>query len=361
MNLKEISHGMIVMGKKRLEGLLLGCAVGDALGLPREGLSSRRARRIFGEKLRHNLFMGLGACSDDTDHCRIVSQCLLQTSSSSEFERCLAWKLRGWFLTLPPGLGMATAKSCLKLLVGFPARCSGVVSAGNGPAMRSAIIGAFFADDFQKIKVYNRISSRITHTDPSAEEGAWVIAVAAAYAMQGENGETTAMLFFRHIFPVLKGAELIDLLARVKAGLEIKLTLADMARQMGMEQGISGYINQTVPMVIFAWLRYFGHYEATITELIRQGGDTDTTAAIAGSLAGITCRREGIPASWQKGIFQYPSIHWLSNLAVLLEQKKEIQHNKKRVFLLWPLLLIQNLLLLCIVLLHGVRRLLPPY
>ena len=32
----------------RLAGLLIGTAVGDAIGLPREGMSARRVLRLFG-------------------------------------------------------------------------------------------------------------------------------------------------------------------------------------------------------------------------------------------------------------------------------------------------------------------------
>ena len=44
----------------RIAGLLLGTAVGDALGLPREGLSATRAQRMFGPEVRHALlFLGV--------------------------------------------------------------------------------------------------------------------------------------------------------------------------------------------------------------------------------------------------------------------------------------------------------------
>ena len=37
-------------------GCLLGMALGDALGLPREGLSARRAEKLFGAgEIRHRL------------------------------------------------------------------------------------------------------------------------------------------------------------------------------------------------------------------------------------------------------------------------------------------------------------------
>jgi ADP-ribosylglycohydrolase len=63
-----------------LTGVLLGTAVGDALGLPREGLSPRRARRLFGgPPLRHRLVFGRGMVSDDTEHACVTAQALLRS------------------------------------------------------------------------------------------------------------------------------------------------------------------------------------------------------------------------------------------------------------------------------------------
>lgn len=39
--------------RDRIAGVLLGTAVGDALGLPREGLSPKRAWRMLGDEERH--------------------------------------------------------------------------------------------------------------------------------------------------------------------------------------------------------------------------------------------------------------------------------------------------------------------
>ncbi len=57
-----------------IQGCILGTAVGDAVGLPREGLSARRAARLFGSApLGHRLLLGRGMISDDTEHtCMIV-------------------------------------------------------------------------------------------------------------------------------------------------------------------------------------------------------------------------------------------------------------------------------------------------
>lgn len=63
---------------KKLTGCLLGMAVGDALGLPREGLSRLRAAKIFGTPpLSHCLILKHGMVSDDTEHAIMVAESLL--------------------------------------------------------------------------------------------------------------------------------------------------------------------------------------------------------------------------------------------------------------------------------------------
>ncbi|MFO0811068.1 MAG: ADP-ribosylglycohydrolase family protein [Gemmataceae bacterium] len=59
-----------------IAGAVLGCAVGDAIGLPYEGLSKRRGVRLLGEPDRHRFFVGRGMVSDDTEHTCMVGQSL---------------------------------------------------------------------------------------------------------------------------------------------------------------------------------------------------------------------------------------------------------------------------------------------
>ena len=127
----------------RIKSCLIGTAVGDALGLPYENLSAERGQRLIGCPDRYRFFLGHGMVSDDTEHACIVAQCLIASvGDDAVFERELAQRLRRWFLLLPAGIGGATFRSCLKLCLGFSPQRSGVFSAGNGPAMRAAILGA---------------------------------------------------------------------------------------------------------------------------------------------------------------------------------------------------------------------------
>lgn len=128
-------------------GCLLGTAFGDGMGLPFEGLSPARRHALFGRTLGFRLLPGRAMGSDDTEHTCHLARALLRSRGDVEgFRRALANSLRGWFLCLPAGIGKATAIGCLTLLVGFPADCSGAFSAGNGPAMRSAVLGLMIGD-----------------------------------------------------------------------------------------------------------------------------------------------------------------------------------------------------------------------
>ena len=85
-------------------GCLLGTAVGDALGLPFEGIGPRRMRRLHALPLRHRLVMGRGLLSDDTEHACLNAQALARSGGDPEvFLERLAWGLRLGCWHSPPG------------------------------------------------------------------------------------------------------------------------------------------------------------------------------------------------------------------------------------------------------------------
>src|SRR5215468_2973121 len=162
-----------------LIGSLLGCAVGDALGLPYEGVSRRRGIRLLGPPDRHRFLLGRGMVSDDTEHSAMVLQALCAAPRDPDaFVRSFASHLRWWLLGLPAGIGLATLRATVSLWLGFGPQRSGVFSAGNGAAMRSPVLGAAI-DDLALLRRYVEASTRTTHTDPKALHGAFAVALAA--------------------------------------------------------------------------------------------------------------------------------------------------------------------------------------
>jgi ADP-ribosyl-[dinitrogen reductase] hydrolase len=152
--------------RDQMIGAMIGTAIGDSVGLPTEGMSPQRIQRIYRGQLFHRFILGRGMVSDDTEHHFLVAQSLLEDCfDPNKFQRCLAKKLRYWLLGLPAGIGLATGQALLKLWMGFPPSRSGVWSAGNGPAMRSPILGLFFAKDSEKLTRFVQASTRLTHRE----------------------------------------------------------------------------------------------------------------------------------------------------------------------------------------------------
>ena len=345
--------------QQRWRGLLLGTAVGDSVGLPAEGISRRRNHKLFRKHWRQGLIFNYGMISDDTEHTVFVAQALLAYPNNvTLFRKRLAMSLRWWLLSLPAGVGLATGRAIIKLWLGFNPKKSGVYSAGNGVAMRVAPIGAFFADNAQLRADYIKASTNITHTDPKALIGATAIAEITAWSWREQLTEKPSLNdFIKHLHNVTNDEQWLNIVSNIEQGLQQNLSVEAFAETLGLGQGITGYIYHTVPMVLYAWYQHFGDFEQTLSSIFNCGGDTDTTGAIVGALAGSVTGEQGIPAHWLKQLKDYPrSVNLLRKIADNLANDI-----KKPVFYFVPAVLIRNLFFLLIVLLHGFRRLLPPY
>jgi ADP-ribosylglycohydrolase len=346
--------------KDRFAGLLLGTAVGDALGLPAEGISRGRIQRMWRGQWRHRFLFGRGMISDDAEHTLFVAQSLLaHPDDVTKFQRCLAWKLRLWLLGLPAGIGLATLKAILRLWLGFPPSRSGVWSAGNGPAMRSAILGAYFAEDAKKRRTFVSAATRLTHTDPKAETAALAVAEAAALSV-GQSSSTEAWL---SNLPSLGGDDQWkEICRKLTAALAARRSVSEFADELGLQRGVTGYAYHSVPVALYAWLRHAGDYRSALTTALDCGGDTDTVGAIVGALMGAQLGYRAIPQEWVEGICDQPrSVGCLAKVAERLSQQKTTTQALGPVCYFWPGLLVRNSVFFVTVLIHGFRRFLPPY
>ncbi|MFO0883156.1 MAG: ADP-ribosylglycohydrolase family protein [Pirellulales bacterium] len=344
-------------------GYLLGTAVGDALGLPYEGLSRSRAIRMWGPPDRMRFLLRYGMVSDDTEHACMVAQSLLDSGDDpAKFGSSLAWRLRWWFAGLPAGMGLATAKACIRLWLGMGHEKSGVHSAGNGPAMRAGMLG-LAASDSNKLRELVRISSRLTHTDCRAEHGA--LAIALATQLAARRGKVEGEEYREALKEALGGddAELLLLVESVKQSVAKGESTEEFALAKGWKKGVSGYMYQTVPAVLHAWLSYADDYRSAVQAVIRCGGDTDTTAALVGGIVGAAVGKAGIPEEWKLALWEWPrTVPWMEQLGAALHASANgLAEGKRPQRLSAAGIAARNGLFLSLVLMHGFRRLLPPY
>lgn len=346
--------------KQSIIGCLLGTAIADAIGLPYEGLSCQKINRKFSKIDQHRLFFNKGMISDDTEHISMIAQSLIVSNGEEKrFINAFKWRLKWWLLLLPAGVGFATLRSILKLWLGFSASKSGVFSAGNGSAMRSSILGVCYGDNMPKLQRLVHLSSRITHNDPKAEYGAFAVALGAYFSSQDQD--ILPEDYYESLKQYLPNSaeEFLSLIKRACDSAKNEETGLEFAQNLGLNKGISGYVYHTVPVVIQVWLRYQNDYEKAIQEIIKLGGDTDTTAAILGGIIGAKVGKNGIPQPWLNNLWDYPrSINWLEKVGDRLSLVCETGKSNFAVKLPWFFLIIRNLIFLIIILGHGFARLL---
>jgi len=68
-----------------------------------------------------------------------------------------------------------------------------------------------------------------------------------------------------------------------------------------------GYVVQTLEAALWCFLKN-DNFKDTVLEAVNLGGDTDTTAMVAGSLAGLYYGYESIPEEWRKTLAKHDEI-----------------------------------------------------
>lgn len=366
-------------------GCLLGQAVGDMMGLPAENLSPRRVAKLFPNLDRPRFLFGYGMGSDDTEHACMTAQALLRSGGDcNRFRESLAWRLRWWFLAGPAGIGRATLMACLRLWLGVPSHKSGVKSAGNGPAMRAAILFATIGIEAERERRRNGghnpfdgitgfpdgttspwlgDATWITHTDPQAMVGVDAVYIASLHA-SWERQQPFNVEQLLTSFGLVPGFDLpiMENIALMRPAYEANKSVAEFAAELKLTRGVTGYIAHTVPVAIYAFLKHPDEYRTAVESVIRLGGDTDTVAAITGALVGARVGKAGIPKEWLDRWADWPrSVAWMEKLALKLAEGKWRETPQPAVPLAWWSIPLRNLFFFVVVLVHVFRRLLPPY
>lgn len=229
--------------------------------------------------------------------------------------------------------------------------------------MRSPILGVALGHAPDDLLKFVRASTRITHTDPKAFQGA--LAVALAAYQSAVEPVLSPDRFVEELTALLSEESAEEFLELVRQALESAAggePVSVFADRIGSSNGISGYIFHTVPCVLQVWFRYPEDCAGGIQEIIAAGGDADSTAAILGGIIGARVGRQGIPETWLNHLIEWPrSVAWMERLGEAVAAFSQGQTDVKSPGYFVSGIPLRNLLFLLVVLFHGFRRLLPPY
>jgi poly(ADP-ribose) glycohydrolase ARH3 len=273
---------------ERFEGCLLGLAVGDALGGLFESQPAYAIRSRFAttDQLiaypQEELWY-----TDDTQMAIGVAEALVERAEIVEEALCRAF-VANYVPSRGYGRGARAVLDAMEDGLDYRAVAAEHFpggSYGNGAAMRVAPVGLLFRDDRQRLWEQARLSALPTHLHPLGIEGAQLLALAVSLCSSAERFDHVG--FFAELIAACASGEYrakIEEAARVR-------TPDDLA---GLGNRIEAL--HSVPTAIASFALTPESYEATISNVIFLGGDTDTLAAMAGALSGAFLGRTRLPS-----------------------------------------------------------------
>ncbi|HKD79440.1 MAG TPA: ADP-ribosylglycohydrolase family protein [Candidatus Angelobacter sp.] len=170
-------------------------------------------------------------------------------------------------------------------------------SYGNGSAMRVAPLGAYFADDPEKIVEQAQLSSVPTHTHREAIAGAIAVALAAgvAWRMKDSGPGANGPELLRHVYQHVPESH-VRLGIKHAMELPADSTVEEAVARLGNGSAVTA--PDTVPFALWCAARHLSNYEDALWTTVSGLGDRDTTCAIVGGIVVMCSGMEGIPREW---------------------------------------------------------------
>ena len=321
------------MKTEQVEAVILGHAVGDALGVPVEFASREKLRAHPVREMRGygTYDVPAGAWSDDTSMTlgTLASIARLGRVDARDIMQNFARWLNESAFT-PTGetfdIGRTTLQAIGKFFHGEePLLCGGrsEYDNGNGSLMRMAPVALFAfawhgtALTEEDLRTVHAVSS-LTHGHPLAQLACGIYTFILVRLLAGEEriaavekGLAAARSFYqeREVY-----APRLRRFARLFAVTAFRALPEESIKS-------SGFVVDTLEAALWCFLTT-DSYRSCVERAVNLGEDTDTVAAVAGSLAGAAYGRENIPSSWLDALLRRDLLEHLSQAFAQMTEKE---------------------------------------
>lgn len=286
--------------RERIEGGLVGLLVGDALGVPYEFHRAESLPRVIEmtpppDFRRSHGRVPPGTWSDDGAQALCLLASLLahgRLDPDDLGRRFLNWHEHGYLAVdgIVFDVGNQTSAALRALRAGSPALGAGPAGEydnGNGSLMRVLPLALWHTGSDASLVADAHAQSRVTHGHPRS------LACCALYCLWARRTLDGAADAWSEAVATLRRLYGED--APERAELEAHVRPDDPAGGHG-----SGYVVDCLRSARAALEA--GPYEAAVRAAVALGNDTDTTAAVAGGLAGVRDGVAAIPARWRDAL-----------------------------------------------------------
>lgn len=301
---------------ERIYGMLIGCAVGDAMGMPVEMWSQRRILAKYGYidsflpgDPDNAISAGLHAyeTTDDTIITTIVAEMLIETAGRPD-PLDLVRRIERWADNHPKRqkiIGPSTRRAFDRLANGVSVEEIGRYGDTNGSAMRISPVGAILSLNGDLTALVEMVSTvcKPTHNTSAAISGACAVAAAVSHGIAGAALSTmpeSAQMAARA--GETRGFDVCSASVAERIVFAIQLANNCLTDECFMEKlyalvGCGLLVTETVPSAIAIALRSQGDVLRCARLCANIGGDTDTLGAISCAIVGAHTGAGSIPAS----------------------------------------------------------------
>jgi ADP-ribosyl-[dinitrogen reductase] hydrolase len=262
--------------RDRARAAFLGLALGDALGATVEFMQPSEIRAAHGV---HSDLVGggwlklrPGAVTDDTAMSLCIAQAVDAVGGWSA--RAVADTFSAWLRSGPPDVGNTCRRGIRRyLLEGTLEAPPSDADAGNGAAMRVLPVALLTLADRAALERLAVEQAHLTHHHPLSDAASTLVGQLVHLACLGLS------------------------IRRLRAAADALATFEPRFRFDGLPRGAGGYVVETMQTVLHH-LFATRSFEECLVAVVNQGGDADTTGAIAGAIAGAYYGPEGLPSRW---------------------------------------------------------------
>jgi ADP-ribosyl-[dinitrogen reductase] hydrolase len=262
----------------RARAAFIGMAIGDALGAPAEFMTRGEIKDKYGvlQEMVGGGWLRLkpGQVTDDTDMALCIARGIAKAGG---------WSLTGiadnfaaWLKSKPIDVGDTCRRGIRNyMLNGVLETQPNNWDGGNGAAMRMLPVALFTVGDADLLERCARQQAHLTHNQVISDAACITLGSLVHLALTGRS---------------------LRRMRREVDEMVVKYPSFGFDPYKGLA---TGYVVDTMQTVFHCLFRSRS-FEGCVIDTVNQGGDADTTGAIAGALAGAYYGEESIPARWRK-------------------------------------------------------------
>ena len=289
----------------RALGAYFGLAIGDALGATVEFMTRREIEAKYGE---HNRLIGggwlklkPGQVTDDTGMSLHLGRAIIRAGG---------WELKTvcdefvtWVRSRPADIGNTCRRGISRYIAdGSLTKPYNDGDAGNGACMRNLPVALATLGNEAEFERWTLEQCHVTHNHPLSDDATLTIGRMVQTLLTGGG---------------VKGCR------RHTGALAEKHKSFRFTPYHGLS---SAYIVDTIQTVLHYYFRT-DSFQTCLVEVVNQGGDADTTGAIAGMIAGATYGLTAIPDVWLRKLDVKVAAEIRQQVPALLAVARSARHS----------------------------------